>query len=63
MTKREYRKRMVEIEEERTSLIRDALYPMGTSNLSVFAEMVHQFEDINKKLYKILDAIEDFSDE
>lgn len=63
MTKREYRKRMVEIEEERTSLLRDALYPIGTSNLSVFAEMVNQFEDINKKLYKIIDAIEDFSDE
>lgn len=54
---------MVEIEEERTSLLRDALYPIGTSNLSVFAEMVNQFEDINKKLYKIIDAIEDFSDE
>lgn len=63
MTKKEYRDRMVEIEEERASLLKDALYPMGASNLSVFAEMVNQFEDINKKLYKIINALENLSDE
>lgn len=63
MTKKEYRERIIEMEEERTSLLRDALYPMGASNLSVFAEMVNQFEDINKKLYKIIDALENLSDE
>ena len=63
MTKKEYRDRMIEIEEESTSLLKDALYPMGASSLSVFAEMVNQLEGINKKLYKIIDALERISDE
>lgn len=63
MTKKEYRKRIIEMEEERTSLLKDVLYPMGASSLRVFAEMVNQFEDVNKKLHKIIDALESLSDE
>ena len=34
---------MVEIEKKDIAT-KSALYPMGTSNLSVFAEMANQFE-------------------
>lgn len=54
----DFEKRMIELQEEKNDLLRQALFPKGTCNNGVFEEIVCQIIENNNNLYKINQSIE-----